>query len=103
MVPIRTIFVGLLPAKSTSAAVDQVGLVKEFVGAVVRLLWTNPVKHEDKLHKTTITKKCVLTLDITKSRDQGWTSRRRDETLHRCFLDAISQGLESDIVSAVPF
>lgn len=48
--PMRTMLVGLFPAKSISDAVAQVGLINPIFGAVVKELWTKPnvpiVSHE---------------------------------------------------------
>lgn len=44
-VPMRTMLVGLLPAKSISAAVAHVGLVKPVLGARVNEVWANPIGH----------------------------------------------------------
>lgn len=41
----RTMLVGLLPAKSISAAVAHVGLVKPVLGATVKEVWAKPIGH----------------------------------------------------------
>lgn len=41
-VPMRTMFVGLLPAKSMSAAVAHVGFEYSLAGAFVKLVCTKP-------------------------------------------------------------